>query len=193
MMYNIQSIIERIMQLASGKQGAITIVAIDGRCGAGKTTLAQKIGEKVDCTFFRMDDFFLRPEQRTAERLAQPGGNVDRERFFEEVLAPLSKGEREIVYRPFDCSRMELGESVRASCRGIVLVEGSYSCHPELWDSYDLHIFADISPEGQLERITAREGEQKAQIFKSRWIPLEERYFGAFGIREKCELVVNMG
>ena len=33
-----------------------------------------------------MDDFFLRPEQRRPERFAEPGGNVDRERFAAEVL-----------------------------------------------------------------------------------------------------------
>ena len=50
-----------------------------------------------------MDDFFLRPEQRTPERYAEPGGNVDRERFLAEVLIPLRAGET-VQYRRFDCS-----------------------------------------------------------------------------------------
>lgn len=189
---SVDEIICRIVRLCGQAGGRSVIVAIDGRCGAGKTTLAREISRAMGCEVFRMDDYFLRPEQRTAERLAQPGGNADRERFLKEVLYPLSKGEREIVYCPFDCSRMELGEKVKVQCGDVVLVEGSYSCHPELWDFYDMHIFADVEKDIQLERITAREGGQKAQIFKSRWIPLEERYFEAFGIREKCELVVNL-
>ena len=40
-----------------------------------------------------MDDFFLRPEQRTKMRLAEIGGNVDYERFYREVLIPLKKKE----------------------------------------------------------------------------------------------------
>ena len=32
-----------------------------------------------------MDDYFLQPYQRTEERLAEPGGNVDYERFKEEI------------------------------------------------------------------------------------------------------------
>ena len=51
------------------------IVAIDGKCTSGKTTLAGKLAELYDCNVFHMDDFFLRPEQRTPERFAEVGGN----------------------------------------------------------------------------------------------------------------------
>ena len=59
------------------------IVAIDGKCTSGKTTLASQLAEIYDCNVFHMDDFFLRPEQRTPERFAEVGGNVDYERFHE--------------------------------------------------------------------------------------------------------------
>ena len=68
------------------------IVAIDGKCTSGKTTSASKLAEIYDCNVFHMDDFFLRPEQRTSERFAEIGGNVDYERFQEEVLFPLRSG-----------------------------------------------------------------------------------------------------
>ena len=45
------------------------IVAIDGRCGSGKSTLAARLARELRCSVFHMDDFFPRPEQRTAERL----------------------------------------------------------------------------------------------------------------------------
>ena len=67
------------------------VIAIDGNCTAGKTTLAAVLEKEYDCNVFHMDDFFLRPQQRTAERYAEPGGNVDYERFQEEVLIPLKK------------------------------------------------------------------------------------------------------
>ena len=51
---------------------AQVIAAIDGRCGAGKSTLAAQLQAQLSCRVFHMDDFFLRPEQRTAARLAQP-------------------------------------------------------------------------------------------------------------------------
>ena len=46
-----------------------------------------------------MDDFFLRPEQRTEERLKEVGGNVDRERFLEEVARPLTNKKKSFGYR----------------------------------------------------------------------------------------------
>ena len=48
--------------LKTGKQ---IIIAIDGNCTAGKTTLAAVLEKEYDCNVFHMDDFFLRPEQRT--------------------------------------------------------------------------------------------------------------------------------
>lgn len=54
------------------------LFAIDGRCGAGKSTLALWLRESLakqalPCLLFRMDDFFLPPEMRTAKRLSVPG------------------------------------------------------------------------------------------------------------------------
>ena len=75
------------------------IVAIDGKCASGKTTLAAELAEIYDCNVFHMDDFFLRPEQRTQQRFAESGGNVDYERFREEVLFPLLSGSYYWRYR----------------------------------------------------------------------------------------------
>ena len=77
-------------RLAQGKR---TMLAIDGPCGSGKTTLAALLARLYDCPVFHADDFFLRPEQRTPARFAEPGGNLDRERLLEEVLAPLRQGQ----------------------------------------------------------------------------------------------------
>ena len=163
------------------------VVAVDGRCASGKTTLAALLQEELACQVIHMDDFFLRPDQRTKERLSVPGGNVDYERFFKEVLLPL-KEKGECVYRPYDCKSQQFKEPVTVKKSAIVLVEGSYSCHPMLWESYDLHIFLDVDAVTQMKRIRLRNGEEMAQRFADVWIPLEETYFTECRIREKCEL-----
>lgn len=163
------------------------LVAIDGRCASGKTTLAAGLRERTGCGVVHMDDFFLRPEQRTPERLARPGENVDWERFLVEVLLPLRQ-DGGAVYRPYDCRTQSMGDPITLERSAVVVVEGSYSCHPALWDSYDLHVFLDVDPEEQLRRIRARNGARGAQVFRDRWIPLEERYFQAFSIPQRCEL-----
>lgn len=168
------------------------IAAIDGRCGGGKSTLAARL-EEMGWAVFHMDDFFLQPYQRTPERLSAPGGNADRERFEAEILRPLRQGARQITYRPFDCKSMSLAPPVTVNLEkgSFCAVEGSYCCHPELWDSYDLHIFLTVDRETQMQRIISRCGENasKAEIFRTRWIPMEEKYFAAFDIEGRAEIV----
>lgn len=166
-----------IREVSAGRER--TIVAIDGRCAAGKTTLAEELRQRLGCTVFHMDDFFLRPVQRTAERLATPGGNVDYERFAEEVLLPLRQG-GDVVYRPYRCAMGRLGDAVTVIPERIVLVEGSYACHPALRDSYDLRVMLTVAPEEQLRRLRLRDP-QKVEMFRQKWIPLEELYFAGCG------------
>ena len=104
-----------------------------------------------------MDDFYLQEYQRTQERYNEPGGNVDRERFKKEVLEPL-KEHHDVLYRPFDCSTMSISEGALYSYKPINIIEGSYSCHPELIDAYDLSIFVDIDELLRLKRIEKRNG-----------------------------------
>ncbi len=165
------------------------LIAIDGRCASGKTTLANTLKEKLSCNVIHMDDFFLRPEQRTTERYDEPGGNVDRERFLEEILLPL-KSESTFFYRPFDCHTMALGEPIPVHPNEIAVIEGTYSCHPALWEYYDFHIFLTTTPEKQFDRLTKRDG-ANVQMFREKWIPLEERYFTACKPDVKCELVLE--
>ena len=160
-------------------------IAIDGVCGGGKTTLGEALAARYDCNLFHMDDFFLRREQRTPERYAQPGGNVDYERFKEEVLDHLADGEG-FTYRPFDCGTMELGEPRTVSYKRLNIIEGSYSCHPYFGDVYQVRFFVELSPEEQKARILARNGEEKYKRFVNEWIPMENKYFETYGIGERC-------
>jgi len=48
------------------------LIAIDGCCGSGKTTLANKLAKELNASVFHMDDFFLQPHQRTEKRLSEP-------------------------------------------------------------------------------------------------------------------------
>lgn len=167
------------------------LVAIDGRCAAGKTTLAGKLAEELaqngGVSVLHMDHFFLRPEQRTEERLAQPGGNVDYERFLKEALLPLKRG-LFFSYRPFDCQRQELAAQVSINPGRICIIEGSYSCHPALWKYYDLRIFLTVERTEQLLRIEERNGKAALKAFAEKWIPMEERYFEAFQIEKRCDI-----
>ncbi len=165
------------------------VIAIEGGSASGKTTLGEMLKKLYDCTVFHTDDFFLRPEQRTAERYAQIGGNIDRERFVEEILIPLSKNQP-ILYRRFDCSSMSLTPATKVIAKKPVVIEGVYSMHPDFEKFYDFSIFLDISPELQKSRIAKRNSPQVATQFYNDWIPLEQLYFSNMYTKSRCDMII---
>ena len=164
------------------------MVAIDGKCTSGKTTLASKLAEIYDCNVFHMDDFFLRPEQRTSERFAEIGGNVDYERFQEEVLFPLRSG-KAFSYRPFDCSTFTLAAPVTVTQKKLNIIEGTYSHHPHFGNPYDLKILLTVDEETQHKRILERPVFLHRRFFEE-WIPMENRYFEVFRISDQANLIL---
>ena len=177
-----EEVIRRILE-----EKGRAVVAVDGRCAAGKTTFAKELARRLDANLIAMDDFFLPPELRTEERLARPGGNVHYERFMREVLEPLTAGEA-FSYGVFDCGVMRVTRENRVEPRPVTVVEGSYSMHPALRAAYDLGIFLTVESAEQRRRLLLREGEAGLRAFLEKWIPLEERYFAACAVEESCGL-----
>ena len=78
-----KNVTDKIEKLLSEKRNPV--IAIDGPCSSGKTTLAVFLAEKYGFQVIHTDSFFLPSEMRSKERLSQPGGNVHYERFNDEV------------------------------------------------------------------------------------------------------------
>lgn len=170
------------------KQKERVIVAIDGMSASGKSTLSQLLEAVYDTRALHMDDFFLQPHQRTPERFAQPGGNVDYERFLEEVLTPLRAGEA-FDYRPYDCATQTIGAGERIVPGSLCIIEGAYSLHPAFGDAYDLRVLMTIGSEDQQKRILARNGEWMLSRFVNEWIPLEMRYLTETDAYGRSEMI----
>ena len=192
-----------ISRLLDEKSGQVRVV-IDGRAASGKTTAAELIAgyfsgaylhEFPDARSFtteiiHADDFFLPPSLRTPERLNETGGNLHRERFYDEIIANLDSPDG-FSYRVFNCSKMDYAPEPRKvkPCR-LLIFEGAYSLHPDFGDYYDLAIFSDISPDEQRRRILSRNGERMLKRFEQEWIPMEEKYLDGFNIRQKCKITI---
>ena len=177
---------ERIKSVIAEKPNAV--IGIDGCCASGKTTLAERLAKEFDVQIIHMDDFFLPPEMRTESRLSQTGGNVHYERFNDEVVSGLINGS-ETAYRVFSCKCGDFTETKTVSPFRPVIIEGSYAFHPEIRIRYDLKIFVKTDCETQLERILKRNGREALEVFKSKWIPLENRYFDEFRIEQNCDII----
>lgn len=182
-------VLERIGGLLEQK-GRI-LVAIDGRCGSGKSSLADLIAERFVCRLIHMDDFYLPPERRKRDWSEIPGGNMDLLRLEEEVLVWGKRGEP-ISYAPYCCREGKMGRVRILPFQNLTVVEGSYSQHPRLAPYYDLKIFLTCSAAEQEKRLRQREGE-RYPLFSERWIPLEERYFLQYKIPQQSDIVLDTG
>lgn len=185
---NLSQVLYKIKELLEECDEPV-IVAIDGKSAAGKTTLSKRIGEQLDCNVFHMDDFFLQPFQRTRERLEEVGGNVDYQRFFEEVLSPLLNRET-VAYCRYICHSQTMAPAEKIPFKRLNIIEGAYSMHPCFDNPYALRIFMDIDENKQLANIRKRNGEKMLERFQTEWIPKENAYIGQFHIREKCDIYI---
>lgn len=186
-----------LLELISGKERELgeipvrnCVVAIDGRCASGKTTLSDQLAKITGGSVIHMDDFFLPKELRKEERFREPGGNVHYERFLQEVLPSLKTGE-DFSYHCFDCKKMEFGRKQTVRGSGIIVVEGAYSCHPKFGEYMSVRAFCDVEPEEQIRRVAARDGELYLETFRQRWIPMEENYFSTYSIKERADIVIE--
>ena len=173
---------------------AHVIITIEGPSTAGKSSLADFLQSRYAATIIHMDHFFLPPELRDEKRLCEAGGNVHYERFLSEVVEVLLEVKAglktELNYRPFDCAVMRYGDERHLQINPLIVIEGVYSQHPVFGDYSDLKLFLELDPKTQHERIKLRESLEKQARFFNEWIPMEQRYFAKFGIKEKADLIL---
>ena len=79
------------------------VLALDGRCGSGKTTLANGLAAQLPgCTLLRTDDFYLPPAQRIPDWAHTPCANMDLTRLRDEALRLAYAGQT-VAYRAYSC------------------------------------------------------------------------------------------
>lgn len=149
-------LVEKLSNFLSAHPDHPVLVALDGRCGSGKTTLAAQLARQFPQSItVHTDDFYLPPASRVANWEQIPCANMDLERLCAQVLTPARAGQA-IPYRAYSC---RAGAYLPEQCfapQPLVIVEGSYSCHPTLADCYDLKVFVTCSKEEQARRLLAR-------------------------------------
>lgn len=158
------------------------IIAIDGQCCSGKTSLAEELSKIFDCNVYHMDDYFLPLNKRTEKRFHEIGGNVDYERFNDEIIHGLKSGQS-FSYQTFSCQIMDFDRVIDITPKEIEIIEGSYSLHSTLIKNYDLKILLKISDVTQIQRLKKRNPKQ-LQTYIEKWIPLENKYLATLNESE---------
>lgn len=174
------------------------LAAIDGPCASGKTLLSRDILNQLISRYglnvglIEIDHFFLPPGLRSETRFAEPGGNIHYERFQQEVIEPILAHQAP-KYSVFDCSIMDYSGTIEVLVSDMILIEGVYSHHPLWRDELDLRIFCHANMDVRLQRLEKRDGQQKLRRFIDEWIPMEDKYFEAFDVKNKSDIIFQSG
>ena len=185
-----ESLISILAAALAQKPTKPLVLALDGRCGSGKTTLADGLTRQFPASIvLHTDDFYLPPAQRVRGWEKTPCANMDLIRLRDEALRPAYEGQP-VLYRAYSCRAGAYQPVQELAAPPLVILEGSYSHHPLLAGYETLQVFVTCSKEEQTRRLQAREGERYAN-FAARWIPLEEGYFAQYRIEKTTDLAVD--
>lgn len=166
------------------------IVAIDGRSGVGKSTMARTLAERLDACVIEGDDFYAGGiELRQDGPASRAAACIDwtRQRL---VLEALAVG-RTAQWRAFDWEAFDgrlRDEPTELEPRSVVILEGVYAARPELADQLDLRVVVVVPDEVRLARLSAREG--TIGLWERQWHEAEEFYFGSVMPTASFDVVV---
>lgn len=167
------------------------ILAIDGDCGGGKTSLSQYLKEQLGASIIHMDHFFLPLERKTKERLEEVGGNIDYERF-QEIILPALKSGKDFQYEAYNCQTASYDRHIEISSQKLIVIEGSYSLHKNFGHYYDFSVFLTVSKAEQIKRLQKRcKDSSKLERFLKEWIPMEKKYHNLQQVATSCDMIID--
>ena len=160
------------------------LVALGGRSGTGKSTLAQAIASRVQGRIVLGDDFYSGGNDdawqgmSAAEKVEK---GMDWQRMRTQVLEPLL-AKKPASWHPLDF-QPGIGwvgwkhETVILQPAPVILVDGVYSARPELADLVDVAVLVWANDEERRKRLDLREGQGFMQRWHALWDAAEDYYF----------------
>jgi uridine kinase len=187
-----------------------TRVAVDGCSAAGKSTLADDLGEVLRRRTRRpllrvqLDQFKRAVERRTRYPLGTPESYYfemfDVEAIREVLLLPLGPGgDRRYRSAIMDFrGRTPIDAPVQVAPEdAILLADGGFLQKPELYSCWDLRIYLDIDFADVQRRGTERDqafmesAEAAAERYRTYYVPGEQRYVAEIRPAELADIVVD--
>ena len=164
---------------------APVIIAIDGRSGAGKTTLAIELAARLrehhKVSLFHLEDIY-------------PGWNglaAGIERYAATVLAPLRRGEP-ARWVSWDWERHYDGAARLTQPAEIVLVEGVGAAAAAAAPFLDAVVWADSPDQARRTRALARDG-SSYEPYWEQWAAQEEEWLAADDVPSRADVrVLNL-
>jgi len=198
---SLNSLIE-ILDTKAAKNATPLIIALDGKSGSGKSTIADALHRHLDAAKLPLDDFFaatISDREWDSFSVEERRNRVfEWDRFIVECLEPLRKGQT-AKWRAFDFEsgpeqdgtyRLE-SEEKRLNPAPIVLVDGAYSSAPELSEYIDVTVLVKAPKEERLDRLKERDGVEFSENWHRRWEAVEDYYFDEIRTENDFDYVIR--
>lgn len=157
------------------------VIAVEGRSGAGKTTIAGETGRLLGAPVLHMDDLY-----------AGWDGLLDGVRSLGEwVLAPIAEG-RPAVWRRWDWAAGAYAEEHRVPDGDWLVVEGVGAGGRMLRPYLAGVVWVECPTADRKRRALARDGERYAPHW-DRWARQEDAFYTADQVRETANLIIENG
>ena len=158
----------------------MTLLAIDGPAGAGKTTFAAKLetelSESATVKVIHMDDLYNGWENALSNALSEI---LDR-------ISTAHLANREFVIKIFNWKIMQFETEETIVPTDYLIIEGVGAAQQIVRDSGATTYWLDIEPEIGLQRVLERDGAHiEAQM--RRWQVEQDKHFARDETRENCE------
>jgi Uridine kinase len=172
--------VQRIAAAARAVAGDPVIIAIDGRSGSGKTSLAGVVAAELrDATVVHLDDIY-------------PGWDglaATPPLLVAQVLEATRRGEA-AAFRRFDWERGTFADSVAVPPTSYLIVEGVGSSVGMARRYADVRVWLEAEPAIRKSRGLARDGDAYAPHWQ-RWADQEDAVFGTDHTAEHAHLVLR--
>ena len=169
-------------------------VALDGRSGAGKSTVANLVGARAAALVIDGDDFYRGGDGAFWDALG-PAENVDLVIDWRRQRALLERWRRgePARWRPYDWEADDgrRAAEITADPADVVILDGAYSARPELAALFTLRVLLHVPRDVRRERLLHREGERDRAEWEARWGEAEDLYFERLMPPDAFDLVLE--
>ena len=194
-------IIDRIRFLSKANNKPL-LIAIDGGSGSGKSSIARIIAKQLNATLIVTDDFYRADithdgwQNRSYKERAADA--INWRNLRSNVLEPLMNG-ISASWKSFDFNAGTRpdgtyginSEYINYLPNDLIILEGAYSCRPELCDLIHLKILVNVPVQVRHGRLKKREKKEFLMQWHERWDGAEQYYFGEICPHSAFDLVIE--
>lgn len=191
-----EQIVSRVQHLRREKSRVV--VAIDGRGGAGKSSLARAIVKLLPKSVHIEHDWFHLPKNEVTE-----AARFDHPRLIAQVLSPFRSGSRTISFLRYNWGYLAgipdgfHDTPVTIEDMEILIIEGCNTLHSSIVSHFDLRIWLNTSAEVALRRGIRRDIDEykldpgRVHAAWKEWSAWEDQSLNRDDRRKRADIILD--